>query len=403
MSMTAQPRISPHMHTQVGIIGAGPAGLLLSHVLHLAGIDSIVVEAKSRAYCEGRIRAGVLEHGSVDLLNATGLGERMMREGLVHRGIYLRFGGKSHHLDFAELTGKTIMVYGQHEVVKDLIAARVAAGAQIEFDASDVQIERFDTAQPWIRFRDQAGNTQRITCDFIAGCDGFHGICRPSIPDGELTSYDRVYPFAWLGILADAPPVCEELIYSNTERGFALFSQRSPTVQRYYLQCRPDEDINEWPDGRIWFELQARLQGDDAPQLTEGVITQKGVTAMRSFVAEPMQYGRLYLAGDSAHIVPPTGAKGMNLAIADVVLLARGLGAYYKDGSMTALDGYSETALNRVWKAERFSWWMTSMLHRFDDQNPFDRKVQLAELDYITSSHAGAQSLAENYVGFPML
>ena len=390
------------MRTQVGIVGAGPAGLFLSHLLHLAGIESILVETKSRAYCEGRIRAGVLEHGSVDLLNATGLGERMTREGLVHRGIYLRFGGKSHHVDFAELTGKTIMVYGQHEVVKDLIAARIAAGAQIEFETSDVQIERFDTAQPAIRFHDKAGIAQRITCDFIAGCDGFHGICRPSVPEEIFTFYDRVYPFAWLGILADAPPVCEELIYSNTDRGFALFSQRSPTVQRYYLQCRPDEDIDEWPDNRIWFELQARLQGEDAPQLTEGVITQKGVTAMRSFVAEPMQYGRLYLAGDSAHIVPPTGAKGMNLAIADVVLLARGLRDYYRDGSMTSLDGYSETALNRIWKAERFSWWMTSMLHRFDDQNPFDRKVQLAELDYITSSLAGAQSLAENYVGFPM-
>jgi p-hydroxybenzoate 3-monooxygenase len=370
--------------------------------LHQAGIDSIIVEGKSRAYCEGRIRAGVLEHGSVDLLNATGLGERMMREGLVHRGIYLRFGGKSHHLDFAELTGKTIMVYGQHEVVKDLIAARVAANAEIYFESSDVSIERFDTAQPAIRFHDKDGNAQRITCDFIAGCDGFHGICRSSIPEDALTFYDRIYPFAWLGILADAPPVCDELIYANTDRGFALFSQRSPTVQRYYLQCRPDEDINEWPDERIWYELQMRLEGEDAPRLTEGPITQKGVTAMRSFVAEPMQSGRLFLAGDSAHIVPPTGAKGMNLAIADVVLLARGLSTYYGNGSMTALDGYSTAALNRVWKAERFSWWMTSMLHRFDDQNPFDRKVQQAELDYVTSSHVAAQSLAENYVGFAM-
>ena len=390
------------MRTQVGIIGAGPAGLLLSHLLQQAGIESVIVETKSRAYCEGRIRAGVLEHGTVDLLNATGLGQRMMRQGLVHRGIYLRFGGKSHHLDFAELTGKTIMVYGQHEVVKDLIAARVAAGAEIQFEASDVSIERFDTAQPSIRFHDRDGTAQRITCDFIAGCDGFHGICRPSIPEDALTFYDRVYPFAWLGILADAPPVCEELIYANTERGFALFSQRSPTVQRYYLQCRPDEDIDEWPDERIWYELQKRLEGEDAPRLIEGPITQKGVTAMRSFVAEPMQSGRLFLAGDSAHIVPPTGAKGMNLAIADVVLLARGLSSYYGNGSMTALNGYSSAALNRVWKAERFSWWMTSMLHRFDDQNPFDRKVQLAELDYVTSSRAAAQSLAENYVGFAM-
>jgi p-hydroxybenzoate 3-monooxygenase len=390
------------MRTQVGIIGAGPAGLLLSHLLHLAGIESVIIEGKSRAYCEGRIRAGVLEHGTVDLLNETGLGERMNREGLVHGGIYLRFNGQNHHLDFAELTGKTIMVYGQHEVVKDLIAKRVADHGEILFEASDVSIERFDTAQPAIRFRDADGTAQRLSCDFIAGCDGFHGICRPSIPADVLTFYDRIYPFAWLGILADAPPVCEELIYSNTERGFALFSQRSPTVQRYYLQCKPDEDINEWPDDRIWYELQARLDGEDAPKLVEGTITQKGVTAMRSFVAEPMQCGRLFLAGDAAHIVPPTGAKGMNLAVADTVLLARGIGAYYRNGSMTALDGYSAAALNRVWKAERFSWWMTSMLHRFDDQNPFDRKVQLAELDYVTSSHVAAQSLAENYVGFAM-
>jgi p-hydroxybenzoate 3-monooxygenase len=376
---------------------------MLSHLLHLAGIESVIIETRSRAYCEGRIRAGVLEHGTIDLLNATGLGERMMREGLVHGGIYLRFGGKSHHLDFAELTGKKIMVYGQHEVVKDLIAARLGTGETILFESSDVQIERFDTAQPSIRFRDKDGNSQRLVCDFIAGCDGFHGICRPAIPAGTQTFYDRIYPFAWLGILADAPPVCEELIYANTERGFALFSQRSPTVQRYYLQCSPDEDINEWPDDRIWYELQARLEGEDAPRLIEGAITQKGVTAMRSFVSEPMQYGRLFLAGDSAHIVPPTGAKGMNLAIADVVVLARGIGAYYANGSMTALDGYSATVLNRIWKAQRFSWWMTSMLHCFDDQNPFDRKVQLAELDFVTSSENGGRALAENYVGFPML
>jgi p-hydroxybenzoate 3-monooxygenase len=390
------------MRTQVGIIGAGPAGLMLSHLLHRAGIESVIIEGKSRAYCEGRIRAGVLEHGTIELLKETGLGERMLREGLAHNGIYLRFNGKSHHLDFTELTGKQIMVYGQHEVVKDLIAARLAAGAEILFESTDVKIERFDTAQPSIRFHDTAGNAQRLSCDFIAGCDGFHGLCRPSIPTGVSTFYDRIYPFAWLGILADAPPVCEELIYANTDRGFALFSQRSPSVQRYYLQCRPDEDIDEWPDERIWYELQARLQGEDAPQLIPGEITQKGVTAMRSFVAEPMQYGRLFLAGDSAHIVPPTGAKGMNLAIADVVLLAQGLDTYYHGGSMTALDSYSDVALNRVWKMERFSWWMTSMLHKFDDQNPFDRKVQLAELDYVTSSHVAAQSLAENYVGLPM-
>jgi p-hydroxybenzoate 3-monooxygenase len=391
------------MHTQVGIVGAGPAGLLLSHLLDRQGIESVIIEGRSRAYCEGRVRAGVLEQGSVEILTEYGLGERMHREGLVHHGIYLRFNGKSHHIDFPELTGKSIMVYGQHEVVKDLIAARLEKGGAIEFESTDVSVERFDTSQPAIRYRDTQGTSQRLTCDFIAGCDGFHGICRPSIPEGVLTFYDRIYPFAWLGILADVSPVCDELIYSNTERGFALFSQRSPTVQRYYLQCRPDEDMNEWPDDRIWHELRARLEGEDAPELAEGTITQKGVTAMRSFVTEPMQSGRLFLAGDSAHIVPPTGAKGMNLAFADVALLSKALDSYYRDKSMAKLDGYSAAAIGRVWKYERFSWWMTSLMHKFDDQNPFDRKVQLGELDYITSSRAGAESLAEQYVGFSMI
>jgi p-hydroxybenzoate 3-monooxygenase len=391
------------MHTQVGIVGAGPAGLLLSLMLEQRGISSVIVESRSRAYCEARVRAGVLEDGSVEVLTATGVGERMHREGLVHHGIYLRFGGQSHHLDFPDLTGKTIMVYGQHEAVKDMIAARLAQGGEILFESTDVSVERFDTAQPAIRFRDAAGNAKLLTCDFIAGCDGFHGVCRPSIPEGVLTFYDRVYPFAWLGILTDAPPVCPELIYANTDRGFALYSQRSPTVQRYYVQCSPDEDINEWSDDRIWHELHARLEGEDPPNLVEGPITQKGVTPMRSFVTEPMQYGRLFLAGDSAHIVPPTGAKGMNLAVADVVLLTRGLESYYKDGSMSLLDAYSPTAIRRVWKYERFSWWMTSLLHKFDDQLAFDRKVQLGELDYITSSRVAAQSLAEQYVGLPML
>jgi p-hydroxybenzoate 3-monooxygenase len=363
----------------------------------------VIVEARSRAYAEGRIRAGVLEDGSVEVLTATGVGERMHREGLVHHGIYLRFGGVSHHLDFPDLVGKTIMVYGQHECVKDMIAARLAQGGEILFESTDVSVERFDTAQPAIRFRDAAGNAQVLTCDFIAGCDGFHGICRPAIPEGVLSFYDRVYPFAWLGILTDSPPVCPELIYANTDRGFALFSQRSQTVQRYYLQCSPDEDINEWSDDRIWHELHARLAGEDPPELIDGPITQKGVTPMRSFVTEPMQYGRLFLAGDAAHIVPPTGAKGMNLAVADVVLLTRALESYYKSGSMGQLDSYSATALRRVWKYERFSWWMTSLLHKFDDQIPFDRKVQLGELDYITSSRVAAESLAEQYVGLPML
>ena len=388
--------------TQVGIVGAGPAGLLLSHLLHRRGISSVIVEARSRAYCEGRIRAGVLEQGTVDILDGAGLGERMHREGLVHRGTFLRFGGVSHHIDFAALTGKTIMVYGQHEVVRDLIAARVAADAAIEFDATEVSVHGLESTSPAIHYRDAAGVTHELACDFIAGCDGFHGICRPSIPEGVLSFYDRIYPFAWLGVLADAPPVCDELIYVNSDRGFALFSQRSPATQRYYLQCKPDEDIETWPDARIWAEMQARLAGDDAPTLIEGPITQKGITAMRSFVTEPMQYGRMFLAGDAAHIVPPTGAKGMNLAVADVAVLTRALTAFYDGGSSDPLAAYSATCLQRIWKAQRFSWWMTSMLHRFDDQNPFDRKVQGAELDYITSTVAGSTSLAENYVGFPM-
>jgi p-hydroxybenzoate 3-monooxygenase len=389
------------MRTQVGIVGAGPAGLLLANLLGRLGIDSIVIERRTRAHCEGRIRAGVLEQGTADLLNETGLGERMSREGLVHHGIYLRFRGRSKHIDFAALTGKGIVVYGQHEVVKDLIAARLQRGP-IHFDVRETSVHDLTGTQPLIRFRDAAGHAQEIACDFIAGCDGFRGICRPSIPAAALTAYDRTYPFAWLGILTKSPPVCPELIYSNHDRGFALFSQRSPEVQRMYLQCAPDEDLAGWPDERIWNELQARLAGEDAPHLVTGEILQKGVTAMRSFVVEPMRYGRLFLAGDSAHIVPPTGAKGMNLAVADVAVFAGALEAFYGSGSTVLLDAYSATCLSRVWKAQRFSWWMTSMLHRFDDQNPFDRQVQLAELDYVTSSRAGAQSLAENYVGLPL-
>jgi p-hydroxybenzoate 3-monooxygenase len=367
------------------------------------GISSVIVEDRSREYCEGRIRAGVLEDGSVEVLTKTGVGERMHREGLVHNGIYLRFNGKSHHIDFPELTGKRIMVYGQHECVKDMIAARLAQGGEIHFESSVTSVEKIDTDRPEIRYRDAAGNAHVLTCDFIAGCDGFHGISRPSFPAGVLSFYDRIYPFAWLGILTDAPQVCDELIYVHTERGFALFSQRSETVQRYYLQCAPEEDINNWSDDRIWSELQTRLDGEDKPNLIEGPITQKSITPMRSFVTEPMQYGRLFLAGDSAHIVPPTGAKGMNLAVGDVVLLARGLESYYKKNSMSLLDNYSATAIRRVWKYERFSWWMTTLLHKFDGQIPFDAKVQLGELDYYTSSRAGMESLAEQYVGLPML
>ena len=388
--------------TQVGIVGAGPAGLVLALLLRRRGIDSIVIEARSREYCEGRIRAGVLEHGTVDLLQANGVGARMGREGLVHRGIYLRFAGRSHHLDFPALTGKTITVYGQHEVVKDLIAEHLASGATLHFDVSNVSLEDIDRENPTIRYRDAGGNAHQIACDFVAGCDGFHGIARGTIPPEALRVYERVYPFAWLGILSQSPPVCEELIYAHHERGFALFSQRSPHVQRLYLQCRPDEDLAAWPDERIWAELHRRLEGEDPPTLVEGEIMQKGVTPMRSFVVEPMQYGRLFLAGDSAHIVPPTGAKGMNLAVADVAVLARGLEAHYRDGGTAELDAYSATCLQRVWKAERFSWWMTSMLHRAPDDDAFGRRLQLAELDYVTSSPAASQALADNYVGLPL-
>jgi p-hydroxybenzoate 3-monooxygenase len=393
-----QPRVA---RTQVGIVGAGPAGLILALLLRRRGIASIVLEARSRSYCEQRIRAGVLEHGTVALLEENGIGERLRREGLVHHGIYLRFAGRSHHIDFPELTGKTITVYGQHEVVKDLIAAHVAADAPLHFEVSGVRIDDAAGA-PTVRYRDAAGVEQALACDFVAGCDGFHGIARDAIPAGVLRVFERVYPFAWLGILSESPPVCDELIYTHHARGFALFSQRSPAVQRMYLQCAPDEDLGAWPDQRIWQELQRRLAGHDAPALVEGPIVQKGVTAMRSFVVEPMQYGRLFLAGDAAHIVPPTGAKGMNLAVADVAVLARALEAYYASGSTDRLDAYSATCLARVWKAQRFSAWMTSMLHRAPDGDAFGERLQLAELDYVTSSRAASQSLAENYVGLPL-
>ncbi len=387
--------------TQVGIVGAGPAGLLLSHLLHRAGIASVIVEIRDRAYVEQRIRAGVLEQGTVDILEETGLGERMNRQGLLHRGIFLRFNGRSRRIDFEELAGKSVMVYGQHEVVKDLIAARLAAGGDIRFGCSEVDVDGVATSRPAIRFRDETGAEQELTCDYIAGCDGFHGICRPLIPPDVLRVYERVYPFSWLGILAESPPVSEELIYTNHERGFALVSMRSPTISRLYLQCAADDDVAEWSDERFWDELRARLAGEGAPEVIEGPVLQKGITPMRSFVAEPMRWGSLFLAGDSAHIVPPTGAKGMNLAVADVRVLAEAFVEHYADGNDAGLDSYSQTCLRRVWKTQRFSWWMTTMLHRFPERSEFDARLQLSELDYVTTSHAAAQTLAENYVGLP--
>ncbi|MEX2239774.1 MAG: 4-hydroxybenzoate 3-monooxygenase [Burkholderiales bacterium] len=389
--------------TQVGIVGAGPAGLLLAHLLRLEAIESLVLETRTRDEIEATIRAGVLEQGTVNVLNETGVGARMMREGAVHHGIFLRFAGRSRRIDLAGLTeGRSIMVYAQHEVIKDLVKARLDAGAPIEFGVKDVTLQDLDTEAPKVRFRDAAGGLRELGCDFVAGCDGFHGISRPAVPSRRRSEFTRTYPFGWLGILVEAPPSTDELIYAHHERGFALVSTRSPQIQRLYVQCDPEERIEHWPDERIWEELRARLATVDDWQLKEGRIFQKGIVAMRSFVVEPMQYGRLYLAGDAAHIVPPTGAKGLNLAVADVRVLARALKAHYRDKRSDLLAQYSATALRRVWRAEHFSWWMTSMLHRFHDDSPFHHRLQLAELDYVTSSRAKATTLAENYVGLPL-
>ncbi len=391
------------MRTQVAIIGAGPAGLLLGHLLHRAGIDTIIVERHDRRHAEERIRAGVLEQGTIDTLDEAGVGARMHREGLPHDGIELLFDGTRHRIDLKALSGgKSICVYGQHEVVKDLIAARVESGRPLVFEASDVQLHGLDTDHPAVTFRAD-GEERRIDCDYIAGCDGFHGISRPAIPDGVLKIFERVYPFAWLGILAEAAPSLDELVYANSLRGFALFSMRSEKITRLYLQCEPDEDLGEWSDARIWDELHKRFACDDGWTPTEGPIIQRGVTPMRSFVCEPMQYGRLFLAGDSAHIVPPTGAKGMNLAVADVRVLSKALTAHYRGEGDERLTAYSDTCLQRVWRAEHYSWWMTSMLHRFRDNTPFMDRLQRSELGYVTSSEAGGKVLAENYVGLPFV
>jgi p-hydroxybenzoate 3-monooxygenase len=389
------------MRTQVGIVGAGPAGLVLSRLLQLNGIDSVILESRTREYVQERVRAGVLEQNTVDLLTAIGAGDRMKREGLVHHGIELRFQGKGHRIDLHELTGgRSITIYAQAEVVKDLIDLRLQAGGKIVFEARDVAVHNLESSRPSISYTHN-GNAVELTCDFIAGCDGYHGICRPSIPQKALSIYERTYPFAWLGILAEAPPSSGELVYSYHHRGFALLSMRTQQLSRLYLQCIPDENIENWPDERIWQELHIRL-ACEGWRLTEGPIMQKSIAGMRSFVVEPMQYGRLFLAGDAAHIVPPTGAKGLNLAVADVCVLAEAISEFYASGNRALLDNYSATCLRRVWKVQRFSWWMTSMVHRFASDNPFDQRRQLAELDYVTSSQAAAQSLAENYVGLPM-
>ena len=386
------------MRTQVGIVGAGPAGLTLSHLLHREGIESVVLEDRSKEHVEQRLRAGVLEQAIADLLVDAGAGERLQREGIVHHGIELQFDRERHRIPLSDLTGgRAIVIYGQTEIVKDLIRLRLDADLPLMFEVSDVSVHDLESERPSIRFSHE-GAEHVLECDVVAGCDGFHGVCRPSIPAGVLSEFSREYPFGWLGILAAVPPSSDELVYSHHERGFALLSLRNPELSRLYVQCRPDEDLAEWPDARIWEELQLRL-GLDGWVLAEGPILEKGVTGMRSYVAEPMRFGRLFLAGDAAHIVPPTGAKGLNLALHDVRLLAEALVSWYRTGSTELLDGYSDACLRRVWRAEHFSWWMTSMLHRFDAADDFDLQLQLSQLRYVTSSTAAATSLAENYVG----
>ena len=388
------------MQTQVGIIGAGPAGLLLSHVLHLHGIESVVLEKHSKDYIESRVRAGVLEQASVTLLSEVGLGERLQREGMQHHGFEIRFGSRSHRINFDELTdGKGITVYGQQEVVKDIIAARLTAGGQISFEVDKVSIHDQLSEQPFIEYL-LAGENHKLKCDFIIGCDGFHGISRKTIPKNVISSFNHTYPFAWLGVLVQAPPSSEELIYSNSASGFALHSMRSPAITRNYIQCPPDDVIEDWSNDRIWQELHARLETVPDWKLVEGKILEKGITPMRSFVCETMRHGRLYLAGDATHIVPPTGAKGMNLAISDIRFLSQALSDWYRCGSEGLLNSYSTNCLRRVWQGERFSWYMTSLLHTFPDDNRFQHRLQQAELDYLSNSKAASAALAESYVGY---
>ena len=387
------------MRTQVAIIGAGPAGLLLSHLLHLQGIESIVLESRSRDEIEATIRAGVLEQGTMDILTNAGVGERMRSQGALHHGIELAFDGKRHRIDLSELTGKAITVYPQHEVIKDLVAARLAVDGQILFEAANVALHGVETPAPSVTF-EHRGEAHTIAADFVVGADGYHGVARPAMPEQELRkNFQRIYPFGWFGILVESAPSSDELIYAQHDRGFALVSTRSPTVQRLYFQCDPTDHVDNWSDDRIWAEMHARLENHDGWKVREGKIFQKNIIGMRSFVSAPMQSGRLFLAGDAAHIVPPTGAKGMNLAVSDVALLARGLEQFYRRGSEAQLASYSEDALRRVWRAEYFSWTMTRLLHTFADASPFEREMQRAELENIVSSRAMATALAENYVG----
>ena len=389
------------MKTQVAIIGAGPSGLLLGQLLHNAGIDNVIIERQSPDYVLGRIRAGVLEQGMVDLLREAGVGQRMDREGLVHDGFELAFDGRLERIDLRALTGgKTVMIYGQTEVTRDLMEARARSGARTFYGASEVQPHELQGEQPYLTF-EHDGETLRLDCDYIAGCDGFHGVARQSIPAGVLKEFERVYPFGWLGILADTPPVADELIYANHERGFALCSMRSPTRTRYYVQVGAEEKVEDWSDERFWNELKSRLPEQTAAKLITGPSIEKSIAPLRSFVVEPMHYGRLFLVGDAAHIVPPTGAKGLNLAASDVNTLYRILVKVYAEGRSELLEKYSEICLRRIWKAERFSWWMTSLLHRFPETDAFGCRMQQTELDYYVSSEAGRRTIAENYVGLP--
>ena len=394
------------MRTQVAIIGAGPSGLLLGQLLSRAGIDNVIIERQSPDYVLGRIRAGVLEQVCVDLLDEAGVGERMHREGLVHGGFEMLFRGKRHRIDMHGLTGgKSVMVYGQTEVTRDLMDARAAAGLPTVYSASNVSVHDFDTPHPVVRYETdgpQGTVSHQLDCDFIAGCDGFHGVCRASVPRGAITEYEKVYPFGWLGVLADVPPVSHELIYANTERGFALCSMRSTTRSRYYVQCELSDKVEQWSDDAFWAELRSRLDPQAREQLVTGPSIEKSIAPLRSFVAEPMRFGSLFLAGDAAHIVPPTGAKGLNLAATDVKYLSSALIEHYREHSSAGVDHYSERCLRRVWKAERFSWWFTSLMHRFPDTAGFGQKVQEAELDYLIHSEAASRSLAENYVGLPL-